>query len=162
MHAFTATLHIIGVNPYVHVPDAILEALFAQAGRRKGTIPICGTVNALRYTQTLVRFQGAWRLYINTAMLKNSPKRVGEALAITVGYDPADRSFTIHPKLAAALAGNAEAKAVFEGLRPSLRVEIVRYIARLKSEDSVERNVARAIEFLLGRGRFVGRDGIGS
>jgi uncharacterized protein YdeI (YjbR/CyaY-like superfamily) len=47
---------------------------------------------------------------------------------------------------------------VFEGLRPSRQREIVRYIASLKSPASRQRNVGRAIAFLIGEGRFVGLD----
>ena len=51
-----------------------------------------------------------------------------------------------------------KAKKIFDALAPSLRKEIVRYISFLKTEKSVEENVVKAIDFLLGRGRFVGRD----
>ncbi|MCB0523292.1 MAG: YdeI/OmpD-associated family protein [Saprospiraceae bacterium] len=47
---------------------------------------------------------------------------------------------------------------IFDALPASRRKEIVRYIANLKTEESVERNVSRAIGFLLGKERFIGRD----
>lgn len=37
------------------------------------------------------------------------------------------------------------------------KLEIVRYLARLKTEESLEKNIKRAINFLLGNERFVGR-----
>ncbi|WP_241003780.1 hypothetical protein [Lactococcus taiwanensis] len=43
-------------------------------------------------------------------------------------------------------------------MTPSKQLEINRYIAKLKSQEAIERNVARAIGFLLGKNRFVGRD----
>ncbi|WP_246104279.1 YdeI/OmpD-associated family protein [Mucilaginibacter corticis] len=91
-------------------------------------------------------------------MLKNSPKRVGETIAVKIEFDPNERVIAHHPKLIKALSLNKDAKAIFDNLRPSLQLEIVRYIARLKSEESVDRNIARAIDFLLGKGRFIGRD----
>jgi hypothetical protein len=39
-----------------------------------------------------------------------------------------------------------------------MQKEIMRYINNLKTTESVERNVERAIRFLLGKDRFVGRD----
>ncbi|HUC83166.1 MAG TPA: hypothetical protein VMR70_19810 [Flavisolibacter sp.] len=69
MHRFKARIEIIGINPFVFVPDVILNALFQKAGVQKGPIPICGTINDKFYQQTLVRYQGSWRLYINTTML---------------------------------------------------------------------------------------------
>lgn len=157
-HSFSAELQIIGINPYVSLPPDILENLFEMAGRNKGPLPVCGRVNGLPYRQTLVRYAGAWRLYINTAMLKDSPRRIGEILQLTVGFDADDRTQNIHPQLERALRSHPEARKVFESLPPSRRLEIVRYINNLKTEDARERNVERAIGFLLGRERFIGRD----
>ena len=56
------------------------------------------------------------------------------------------------------LDDNKKAKDIFDTLRPSLKHEIVRYHAHLKTEESIDRNIVRAIDFLLGKGRFMGRD----
>jgi hypothetical protein len=157
-HKFNATLELVGINPFVQVPENILDALFNQCGRNKGGIPIKGTVNSLPYKQTLVKFKGLWRLYINTTMLKNSPGKIGETIEISMAFDPDERTITPHPGLVKALEENPGAKAVFDRLPPSGRHEIVRYIASLKTEESVMRNISRAIDFLKGNGRFVGRD----
>ena len=156
--AFSAELEIIDGNPFVAPPAEVLAAIFAAAGRSKGPIPICGTVNDVPYTQTLVRFAGAWRLYVNMQMLPDSPRRIGETIHVTVGFDPSDRSIEPHPLLVEMLDATPAAKLVFDGLAPSRRKEIVRYIDGLKTDESVQRNVARAREFLLGNVRFVGRD----
>lgn len=155
---FTAQLEIIGINPFVSVPEAILSAVLAAAGRDSGAIPVKGSLNGKAYVQTLVRYRGAWRLYVNTTMLKDSPRRIGELLELSIEHDPADRSIPMQPALGAALDLDAAAKAVFDALPPSRKKEINRYIAGLKSADAVARNVGRAIDFLHGRGRFVGRD----
>lgn len=156
-YRFKAILEIIGINPFVFVPAEILEAVFRDAGADKGPIPIYGKVNDKEYTQTLVRYQGEWRMYINTTMLKNSPKRIGEELEISITYDPADRSIKPHPKLLEALKNDKEANTAFEKASASLRNEIIRYISQLKSEESIDRNVHRAIGFLKGENSFVGR-----
>lgn len=158
MHTFTADIEIIGINPFVFVPEIILTDIFKQAGKDKGAIPIRGTINNLPYKQTLVKYSGAWRLYINTLMLKNSPNRIGESIQLTIEFDPSDRTIHPHPKLVKALHENKQAKKIFDNLRPSLQHEIVRYIANLKTEGSIDRNVNNAINFLMGKGRFVGRD----
>lgn len=158
MRAFEAELKIIGINPYVSVPEKLLASIFKKAGKDKGKIPIKGTVNKVPYTQTLVRYAGEWRLYINTKMLKDSPKKIGTTLKVTAEFDGADRTIAPHPKLALALNKNKKAKAVFDQLRPSLQLEVVRYIANLKTEASIDKNVTKAIDFLLGKERFVGRD----
>lgn len=158
--SFKAVIELIGINPFVFVPQPVLEQLFRESGKEKGSIPIRGTINGKAYTQTLVKFSGEWRLYINTKMLPHSPKRIGEEIELSVELDPEDRTIHPHPKLVQALKENPEAAAVFERLAPSLQQEIVRYIANLKTEESVDRNVQKAIGFLLGKERFVGRDGI--
>ena len=159
MLTFNAEIKIIGINPFVFVPVEILAAIFRQAGKQKGKIPICGSINSKPYQQTLVKYSSEWRLYINTTMLKNSPKRIGETIEVTIDHDPSDRTIEPHPKLLTLLQENEQAQAVFDSLRPSLRFEIVRYISRLKTAESVDKNIIRAIDFLLGKGRFVGRDG---
>jgi hypothetical protein len=156
--AFRATLDIIGINPFVPVPLKILKRIFKTAGKDRGFIPVCGTVNDKPYTQTLVKFKDAWRLYINTKMLPRSPKRIGEAINVTIRFDKTDRTLIPHPLLLKALRANPPAKEVFDKLAPSRRKEIIRYISSLKSMESIERNVKRAIGFLNGSERFVGRD----
>ena len=155
---FKAELEIIGVNPFVFVPEKILNEIFIQAGTSRGFIPIAGKVNGDEYIQTLVKYAGNWRLYINTAMLKNSPKRIGESIDVEVEYDPIDRTIKPHPEFIRHLNSNKPAKAKFDSLPPSRQKEIVRYISSLKTKESVERNCKRAIEFLLGKGKFVGRE----
>ena len=158
MHQFSAKIEIIGVNPFVFVPENILQHIFMQAGKNKGFIPIIGTINQQVYKQTLVRYSGHWRLYINTSMLKNSPKRIGEEIMVTIGFDAESRAIATPPKLLQALNENTEAKTVFDNLPASRRLEIVRYLSRLKTEETLNKNINRAIQFLLGKERFIGRD----
>ena len=157
MHTFEANIDIIGINPFVFVPPEILHQLFIAAGKDKGFIPVNGLINNKAYTQTLVRYQDEWRLYINTIMLKNSPKRIGEKIALSNAYDPQPRTSEMPPKFKDALLNNLEAKKVFDSLSPSRQNEIIRYLARLKNEEVLEKNINRAINFLLGKERFVGR-----
>jgi len=158
MHQFKATLEIIGINPFVYVPEQILKELFTQAGKDKGHIPVCIVINNNQHKQTLVKFSGDWRLYINTTILKNSPKRIGETIDIAIEFDPSDRSIMPHPEFLRALDQNKEAKQVYESLSASRQKEIIRYISFLKSADSVTRNVQKAMGFLTGKNRFVGRE----
>ena len=64
----------------------------------------------------------------------------------------------MHPKLELALKKNKKANEVFKQLPPSRQKEILRYINFLKTEESVNRNIKRAIGFLSGNERFIGRD----
>nr|WP_294792849.1 YdeI/OmpD-associated family protein [uncultured Mucilaginibacter sp.] len=158
MQTFKAKLDIIGINPFVFVPQAILAALFKDAGKEKGHIPVCGLVNGKPYEQTLLRYQGEWRLYINTTMLPNSPKKIGEIIEVSIEFDRRDRTLHPHPDLIKALAQNKEAHAIFHGLPPSRQKEIIRYIANLKTVETRKKNIKLAIGFLLGKNRFMARD----
>ena len=160
MPTFKATIELIGINPFVFVPEKILAEVLQKAGKEKGPIPIKGTINKIPYRQTLVKYAGHWRLYINTIMLKDSPKRIGETITISIVFDPDDRKLSMHPGLAKALAKNKEANKNFKQLPASRQQEIIRYISNLKTAESVERNILKAINFLSGNGSFVGRQSL--
>lgn len=157
-YVYKSELKIIGVNPYIDVPDDLLQFLFTASGKTKGHIPITGKVNGNAYTQTLVKFKGEWRLYINTTMLKNSPKRIGEIIELSVRFDPKPRTIEAPAQFITALKKEKKAQDVFNSLSPSRQHEIVRYLAGLKSDTSLQKNITRSINFLLGKERFVGRE----
>ena len=158
MHSFEAKIEIIGINPFVFVPEHILKKIFVESGKDKGHIPICGMINEKEYVQTLLKYQGDWRLYINTTMLANSPKRIGELIEVTIKLDTQDRTIKPNPKLVKAFDENKEAKNVFDKLTASKQKEIIRYISFLKSDISIEKNIEKLIGFLIGKNKFLGRD----
>ncbi|MCE7057317.1 YdeI/OmpD-associated family protein [Algoriphagus sp. AGSA1] len=144
-HTFEARLDIIGINPFVFVPDEILQDIFMQAGRDKSPIPVCSSINGRPYLQTLMKYQGHWRLYVNLVMLENSPKRIGETIEVSIRFDPEKREVPMHPKLKRALDENPAAKLAFDQLIPSKRMEILKYMSYLKTNASIERNVVKVI-----------------
>ncbi len=158
MLSFSARIQIIGINPYVLLPVKVLNALFEQAGKDKGPIPVSGKLGGHAYKQTLVKYAGKWRLYLKTPMRPNAGIDTGDMAHFEIEYDPAERKIAMHPKLKAALSKNKEAAKVLKQLPPSRQKEIIRYIANLKTEATVDKNVERAIQFLIGKARFVGRD----
>lgn len=157
MQPFKARLEKIGVNPFVFVPKRHLLRIFRQAGKDKGPIPIAGVINGKPYRQTLVKYRGEWRLYVNTTMLTKSPEHVGETVSVTITHDPKPRVIKPPMEFLKALKENKNAQAVFERLPASRRNEIVRYLANLKTTASLQNNILRAIGFLTGVERFVGR-----
>lgn len=155
--SFTATLEIIGINPFVFVPEEILEEIFNESGRNKSPIAVKGTVNGKEFKQNLMKYLGEWRLYVNLIMLKNSPKRIGEVIEVVLEYDDSDRSISIHPKLEKAIKESAVATANFENLIPSRRHELIRYINNLKTEASIQRNIDKIIRHLYSETDFFGK-----
>ncbi|REC50135.1 YdeI/OmpD-associated family protein [Chryseobacterium pennipullorum] len=156
-NSFTATLEIIGINPFVFVPEKVLEQIFSDSGRTKSPIPVKGMVNGKEFKQNLMKYLGEWRLYINLLMLANSPKRIGEVIEVTLEYDNSDRSISIHPQLEQAIKNSDLAAANFERLNPSHRLELVRYINNLKTEAGIHRNIEKIIRHLQGETDFFGK-----
>jgi hypothetical protein len=150
MKSFSAKVSKIGINPYVSVPEDVLNSIFKQAEKAKGPIPVRGTVNGKPFTQTLVKYQGAWRLYINGTMRESAGIDVGDDAHIRLEFDSTPRTEPMHPNLVHALAKNKSAKAAFESLIPSRQKEILRYLNSMKTEESLDRNIARIIKHLSG------------
>ncbi|WP_326983839.1 YdeI/OmpD-associated family protein [Chryseobacterium sp. MYb264] len=154
---FTTQLQLIGINPFVFIPEEILNQIFETSGRTKSPIPVKGSVNGKEFRQNLMKYLGEWRLYINLTMLKDSPKRIGETIEIFVEFDDADRTISIHPKLDQAIKNHPVALANFENLIPSRKLELIRYINNLKTEASVQRNIEKIIKHLHGEADFFGK-----
>ncbi len=155
--SFTAELQIIGINPFVFLPEDILNEIFETSGRMKSPIPVRGTVNGKEFQQNLMKYLGEWRLYVNMMMLKDSPKRIGETIEVSVEYDETDRSISIHPQLDEAIKSSPVAVKNFENLTPSRRNELIRYINNLKTEAGILRNIEKIISHLHGETDFFGK-----
>lgn len=158
MKSFSSKIYKIGINPYVLLPAAVLNKLFSEAGKSKSPIQVRGTLNGHSFKQTLVKYSGKWRLYLNTPMRKAAGIDVGDTAFVEIEFDSEPRTIAMHPKLAVALAKSKKANVAFEKLSPYRQKEIVRYIAHLKTEESVERNIKKAMAHLEGKERFAGRD----
>ncbi|KMQ69012.1 hypothetical protein ACM39_06985 [Chryseobacterium sp. FH2] len=154
---FTAHLKIVGINPFVFIPEEILQHIFETSGKNKSPIPVKGTVNGKEFKQNLMKYLGEWRLYINLTMLKDSPKRVGEMIGICIEFDSSVRTIPIHPQLDKAVKENPVALQNFENLIPSRKLELVRYINNLKTQESIDRNIEKIIKHLHGKTDFFGK-----
>lgn len=150
MVKFRSKIYVIGINPVVDPPERVLRSILAEAGKDKGPIPVRGTINGAEFVQTLVKYAGAWRLYINGIMLKDSGTALGERIEVEIEFDPRPRDVPMNVELAAALKANKTAKRAFESLAPSRQKEILRYIGSLKSTDTIAKNVDRVISQLSG------------
>lgn len=110
MNKFDAKIEIIGINPFVFLPEGVLETIFKQAGKDKGKIPVKIKIDGHEFTQTLIRYSGYWRLYLNTPMRKAARKEVGDTVSFEIEVDNTERKIPMHPKFRKALKENKEAK----------------------------------------------------
>ena len=154
---FEVEIGIIGVNPFVFLPERVLSEIFGQAGKSKGAIPVRVKIEDENFEQTLVRYSGEWRLYINNPMLKSSGKKVGDKIRIEIEFDSSDRKVPVHPELEKALKDNQAVSELFYSQAPSRQKEINRYLYSLKTDESINRNVEKIIRHLSGETHFAGR-----
>src|SRR5436305_11210287 len=104
MKSFSAEIFKIGVNPYVFVPEEILNYLFKKAGKEKGYIPVQLVINKQKFIQHLVKYSGEWRLYLNTPMRKAAGNDVGDIINIKIEFDNTERITPMHSKFEIALS----------------------------------------------------------
>ena len=148
MPRFSATIYKLGINPLVDPPERVLQSLWKEAGRSKGPIPVRGRLNGAEFRQTLVKYAGAWRLYVNGVMLKASGAKVGDKVRVEIEFDSSPPEVGMHAALVSAFALNPSARETFDRLAPSRQKEILRYIGSLKTEAAIEKNVTKIIEQL--------------
>jgi hypothetical protein len=148
--SFSQVIFKVGINPCVVPPPDVLSYIFKQAKKRKGPIPVRGTINGAQYIQTLVVYLGYWRLYVNGPMLKNAGLRNGDVASITIEFDPSSRIERPHKEFAAALQKSAKATAAFYKLTPSHQKEINRYLNRIKTDATRKKNIGIVMSYLRG------------
>lgn len=151
MHSFSGIIIKIGINPCLDVPEKIIGKLLSESGKTKGPIPVAGTLNGKPFRQTIVKYKGEWRLYLNGAMRKDAGIDVGDKGNVKVSYDPETRIVPMHPGLRIALEKNKKAKQVFEKLSPSHKNEISKYLGFSKTKDTEDRNIKKVILQLTGK-----------
>jgi hypothetical protein len=144
--SFEAKIYKVGINPCVKVPARITDKLIAK----KGYIPVKGKINRHSFQQTLVPVKDAgYRLYVNGLMLKGSSTKVGDRVKFTIEQDSKPKTlpppmlkefkkqldqFDLHPQ--------------FQKLTPSQRLEVLRYMSYLKTEEARVRNINKVIKNL--------------
>ncbi len=151
MKSFSQVIFKVGINPCVVPPPEVLEYVFKQAKKRSGAIPVRGTIHGTQYIQTLVKYAGHWRLYINGPMLKAAKLKNNDVAYITIEYDPSDRTVLQHPEFSKVLARDPRAITAYNALPPSRQKEINRYLNGLKSDTVRTKNIGKVMDHLVGK-----------
>lgn len=151
MKKFSAKIYIISkINPVVDPPGEVLEYLFKKAGKRTGAIPVKGKLNGAKFIHNIVKYSGAWRLYLNGPMREAAGIDTGDMAHVEIDYDPKPRVTPMPALLEKALKKNKTARAEFDKLSPSRQKEIQRYLNSMKTEESLARNVEKVLKHLVG------------
>ena len=159
---FRSLMKIHGVNPYVLVSAERASKL--QPNWRK-PMPVLVQINGQPQEPWPINMMpigdGSFRLYLHEKVRKSSSTGVGDRVEVEVRFDSKYKGGPAHPMpvwFRAALSKNSVARKNWEALIPSRKKEVLRYFASLKSAEARERNLARALRVLSGKGeRFMAR-----
>lgn len=175
---FTAEVKIAGINPYVDVPEDVVNALGGEkklavlvklhgmdpisnkdiaASKRKKLERDAPRLRAIGrldaegwFRSTLVPLRShPTRLYLDSWMRETANVAVGDRVRVTLKPDEASRELPVPAALQEGLHSNAQAKAAWEALTPSRQREILTYLNFLKTPAALERNVQEVIASLL-------------
>ncbi|MBU0824184.1 MAG: YdeI/OmpD-associated family protein [Alphaproteobacteria bacterium] len=159
---FTVRIELRGINPYVMVSDAQAQQIRPDWKR---PIPVTVQVNGQPEPPARVNMMpagdGSFLLYLDGTIRKASATAVGDTVEVSLAFDDSYRGGPAHAmpsEFAARLDANPVARARWDQLSPSLQKEMLRYFARLKSDDARTRNIEQALNVLNGtRDRFMAR-----
>lgn len=160
---FKAKIELKGINPYVMVSPARAARIKSDWKRPMPVlVQVNGQPDPAWQINMMPTGDGGFYLYLDGTVRKASGTDLGDTVEVSVVFDPAYRRGPQHemlPAFALGLDANPVARDRWESLSPSLRKEILRYLANLKSDEARQRNVERAIRVLGGaRERFLARD----
>ena len=142
--AFTATL-----EPRGPVAAVVLdEEQVATVGKGAKSFPVKATVNGYSWRGRVSRRRGEFLLGLNKEVRTAAGVEAGETVEVELELDAEKRTVELPEALAAALAGDAKAKAGFDGLAYSHRKEYARWIGEAKKEETRQRRVAKALKML--------------
>jgi hypothetical protein len=147
--SFKALIYKVGINAVVDVPKTVTSKMKPV----KGYIPVTGKINGHPFKQTLTSLKdGNFRLYVNIPMLKGSRSAIGDTASFTLRQDKSDRTKD-HPMVPALKKELTARKLLpaFNALTESRKKEILRYLGRLKSSDTLTRNINKVIRQLEGK-----------
>ena len=111
--------------------------------------PVVGTVNGAPYRTRLMRYGGKTVLGLTKQIRATIGADLGDELVIEIEKDIAPREVDVPEELAMALASDAPARKVFEGLAFTHRKEYAQWIAEAKRPETRERRVAKAVQMLV-------------
>ncbi|MDX6682816.1 MAG: hypothetical protein QOG94_2855 [Solirubrobacteraceae bacterium] len=142
--SFTAPLSESGRGGgrWIELPFDAREA-FGEA-----RAPVRGTLNGTPFRGRLAVYGGATYLGLRREIRDAAGLELGDLVEVVLERDDEPREVEVPPQLAAALAGDAGARAAFDALAFTHRREYAEWVAGAKRDDTRARRVERAVELL--------------
>jgi hypothetical protein len=141
---FRAKLQARGPAAAVVLEDAQVAAVGAGAKR----FPVVATVNGYTWRTSVARMGGESLLGLNRQVREAAGVAAGDSVEVVLLIDREPREVEVPDDLAAALAADAQAKAIFDALAFTHRKEYARWIAEAKRDDTRRRRLSQAIEMI--------------
>lgn len=137
---FDTTVTATGNNTGIEVPEAMIEQL--GAGRRPSVVV---NVNGYEYRSTVGVMGGRHLISISAAIRRDTGLTAGDAIHVVLTLADGLREVTVPDDLAAALAADPAAGALFTKLSNSLQRYHVDNVNAARTAETRQRRIDRAI-----------------
>ncbi len=138
---FTGTVLLAGKTATgFRVPDDVIERL---GGGRQPAVHV--TIDDYAYRSTVAVRSGEFKLPLSAEHRAGAGVAAGDTVEVTLALDTAPREVAVPDDLAAALAGEPEARAFFDGLSPGKRKAFVALVEGAKAAETRQRRIDKVV-----------------
>jgi Bacteriocin-protection, YdeI or OmpD-Associated/Domain of unknown function (DUF1905) len=149
-HIFSARIYKQWIMRCVDVPKNIAKALRGEVGENVLHIPVHGRVEGRPLKTTLSPAgNGGYRLHLHSNIWRKLKVDDGDIVEVMLALDTEPRDPALPPDLAAGLADEPRALAIFQSLTPAFRRQIVRYLELAKQVKTREKRVGIIVDNML-------------
>lgn len=127
----------------IEVPPEVVAAL---GPTKRPAVRV--TINGYTYRSTVAVLGGRFMVGVSNEVRSRAGVAAGEDVDVEMELDTAPREVTVPPELALELARDAAARSAFEGLSYSRKRLLVDPVANAKTDETRDRNVAKAMSTL--------------
>ena len=127
----------------IEVPPKVVDSL--GAGKKP---PVSVTINGYTFRSTVAVMGGTFMVGVSAEVRQRAAVKGGDTVTADVELDTKAREVVVPADLRKALAKDPTAKKLFDGLSYSKKRTLVDPVARAKSDETRNRNVAKALAAL--------------
>ena len=124
------------------------DAQVAEVGEGAKRFPVVATVNGYTWRTSVARMGGEFLVGLSREVRASAGVTAGDDVDVILELDAAPREVYMPPALAAALTGDAAARAAFDALAFTHRKEYARWVAEAKKDETRDRRVEQALELI--------------
>jgi hypothetical protein len=120
----------------------------AAVGEGPKRFPVVAVVNGYTWRTSVARMGGEFLVGLSREVREGAGVGTNDEVEVSLELDTAPREVEVPAALAAALADDPEAAALFERLAFTHRKEFARWVAEAKREETRQRRVQQAVEMI--------------